>query len=391
MQKPHRDALWGFLAPISPVFVLVYFGLLARRFRLILKEVLNNKATLYAFIGMIISGVLSASLAPDPKDGFAVMWVLVLFIGMYALARWGVEKPHLFVQALVFGSGFLGAVVFIAYFLRLNVHLGSVPIVVGLHRGNVLGMAANGLAALMEAGVIGGLGLAIYRAKHRWFNIVASLLSLVGTFCTASRGGMVAIVASAALLLALSWKTWKRYLPYAVALALLVSAVVFTWPQLNQRIVSIGQPEHHKVRLQIYRGILPMVADHLLFGVGPGNFTTVFPQYQLAEQEQYTATPHNLYFYVLTGWGLFGFTIFFGWIFLTVVLPLVRRVSPWRCIVFTMMLTFWVHVMFDDLFIAHIPILMGLVARPELDAALDEEPVGKSVEVGAEQGVPATV
>ncbi|HHT26380.1 MAG TPA: O-antigen ligase family protein [Firmicutes bacterium] len=390
MQKPHRDAVWGFLAPISPLFVLAYFAWLARRFKLIAESFLHDKATLYAFIGMIISGVLSASRAPDPRDGFIVMWVLVIFIGMYALGRWGVEKPKAFVQALVFGSGFLGIVVFIAYTMRLNIHIGSIPILVGLRRGNVLGMAANGLAALMEAGVVGGIGLAIYRAEYRLHNIAASFLSLIGVFCTVSRGGMVAIAVSAALLLALSWKVWKRFLPYAVAVVLLVGVVVATWPNLDRRIVSIAQPEHHKVRLQIYRGIVSMVADHPLLGVGPGNFTTVFPQYQLPEQEVWATTPHNIYFYVLTGWGLLGFTIFFGWIFLTVVVPLWRKFSPWRCIVFTMMLTFWSHVLFDDLFIAHIPILMGLVARPELDAAVDEETEGKRTEVGAEQGVPAT-
>jgi hypothetical protein len=382
LQKSHREAIWGFLAPISPVFVLVYLCLLARRFRSVLKGVVNDKATSYALIGMIVSGALSAAMAPDPRDGFIVMWVLVAFIGMYALGRWGIAEPHTFIQALVFGSGFLGAMVFIAYLIRLNIHLGSVSILVGLRRCNVLEMAANGLAALMEAGVIGGLGLAIYRTKHRWLNITSSLLSLAGIFCTASRGGMVAVAISAALLLALSWKCWKRLLPYAVVLVLLVGGMIATWPQLYQRIVSIAQPEHHQVRLQIYKGMLPMVADHLLFGVGPGNFTTVFPQYQLAEQKQWTATPHTIYFYVLTGWGLLGFTIFFGWIFITVALPLWRKVSPWRCIVFTMVLTYWAHVMFDDLFIAHIPLLMGLMARTELDVVIDEETTGKAEEAG---------
>ncbi|MFB0525399.1 MAG: O-antigen ligase family protein, partial [Phycisphaerae bacterium] len=77
------------------------------------------------------------------------------------------------------------------------------------------------------------------------------------------------------------------------------------------------------VRWQYWNASAKMYADHLLTGVGPGNFTHVYPHYKPAEALESVADPHNFLLSILTQYGPLGLTAFLAMIFI----PLWRATS----------------------------------------------------------------
>ncbi|NLK07960.1 MAG: O-antigen ligase family protein [Firmicutes bacterium] len=368
MNLKNRDTRWGFISPLSPALGLVYYLLLLTKFKEIWHGIKTNKATRAALLGLTIAGVLSALLSTNKVEGLLNMPIPIVFIFIYALARWGIQKPQEFLRALVLGCGVLGLIVVISSQLRLNIWWGSIPILARFTgRGNVLGMADNGLAAMMEAGVAGGIGLFLYETRYRWLYLLASVVSLLAIFATYSRGSMVAVLAAALLIFALDIKLVKRHWKLIVALGLLVVVVISQSPGLARRVSSITSAHDRSNigRLQIYEVTWQMIKEHPLLGIGPGQYGNVYETYR-PEGYLKARSPHNLYLFVLAGWGLVGFMLFFGWMANAVIYPLIKDNSPYRRIAFVMMISFWVHVLFNDIYIAHVPLIMGCIAHPKL-------------------------
>src|SRR5690606_3271728 len=101
-----------------------------------------------------------------------------------AFGRWGLTRPKEYLSGLVVGSGALGLLVIIAKLAKLELWVGTFPILGDFAqaggRGIVLGMASNGLAALLEAGAVGGLGLAMLGKERRALHATAGFLALIG-------------------------------------------------------------------------------------------------------------------------------------------------------------------------------------------------------------------
>lgn len=369
MKLRERDAIWGFLLPLSPAFGLIYYGVLATKIKAVIKGIREDRVTLAAMTGMLLVGTVSALLAPYKAKSLLNMPIPIVFIGIYALGRWGIRSPRVFLKAVTLGCGFLGLVVIIARLLKLNIWYGDIPILAQFTgRGNVLGMADNGLAAMLEAGVTGGLGFYLYQQSWRWLYILSSMTSLAAIFMTYSRGSMVGTAGAVILLLAMNSHLLKKHWKLLVGVFLLVILFINYWPGLTTRIQSIFDLTTNTSnigRLEIWIVTFQMVKNHPILGIGPGLFGTLYPQYRLPDYIL-ARSPHSIYLYVLSGWGLLGFLIFFGWLGMSVVRPLLISPDIYRRIAFAMMASFWIHVIFNDLFIAHVPLIMGCIAHNDL-------------------------
>ncbi|NMB12800.1 MAG: O-antigen ligase family protein [Firmicutes bacterium] len=365
-----RDTRWGLLIPFSPALALIYYGILVTKAKAIIKGIRSDRVTYWALIGLLISGTISAVFAQDPGYALINMPIPVVFILIYALGRWGIVNTRDFLKAVTLGCGLLGLVVFISHLMRLNIWYGSIPILARFNRGrgNVLGMADNGLAAMLEAGVTGGLGFFLYQSRHRWLYLAASFASLLGIFTTYSRGSMVGTLAAIVILIAMNSEMVRKHWKVIAAICGVTLVCIFKWPGLSARILSIvnlSTTSSNVGRLQIWQVSWNMFKDSFLFGIGPGHYGRTYAAYQ-PDGYLNAMSPHSLYFFVLTGWGLAGFALFFGWMGISLIKPLLQDNTPYRRIAFAMMASFWVHVLFNDLFIAHVPLIMGCIAHPDL-------------------------
>ena len=133
---------------------------------------------------------------------------------------------------------------------------------------------------------------------------------MAAVFITMSRGAMVGVAAGIVA-------GGLLFSPLALfPLAVAGIGGVMASPRLRDRVLSIvditGDSSNVR-RLRIWEGTWRMLKDHFWLGVGPGNFSRVYPLYSAPGYETFR-TPHSTYLNLMTGWGVPGGLLFFGWI-----------------------------------------------------------------------------
>ncbi len=169
-------------------------------------------------------------------------------------------------------------------------------------------------------------GAAIF-AWSRWMpKALAVVLALTHTAClvlTFSRGGWLGFIAGSFVLLVLLvqfWSVrftafWQRWaLPVLVggSAAFVVLAVVAVDP-LRDRVMSMfvgRQDSSNNFRINVWAGVLDMIRDRPILGIGPGNdaFNKVYPLYQ---RPRYTAlSAYSVFLEIAVEAGLVGLAAF---------------------------------------------------------------------------------
>lgn len=113
-----------------------------------------------------------------------------------------------------------------------------------------------------------------------WISVALALM-VASVFVSLSRGGILTLALSAAVVLTIKVARWRRLTPFEIAVPLLVVAVgVFTWwslPQVEDRMATIWSGTAAASRLPSWLHFLPLVADFPLVGSGLGTFPYVEP------------------------------------------------------------------------------------------------------------------
>jgi len=371
MTNRTRDTLWGFLAPITPLAPLLYVFSSLTALRRAIRNLWSDVPSRYLLLALLGASAFGLTLNEDLLDAAASILALLLFILFAAYGAWGVEQPKRFLTALVLGGGFLGLVVAVARVLELEVTPYGIPVLTHFRdinsRGNVLGMASNGLAAMIEPAVVGGLGFALLRVRGRVFYLLAAVAGVAGIFVTLSRGSMLGVAVGTAVLvvlfLAVTRAQWKRIIVIVAAAALAVCLLASFTPGIAERIASIVDLSEHTQRVRIWTGAWHLFLDHPVFGSGPGSFGELYPKYRLPEEWEHATSPHSLYLYLLTEWGVVGFVIFFALLARLSVARMLRAPAHVQIVALAMSVPFWVHVLVDDLYMPHIALIMGCIAN----------------------------
>lgn len=365
-----RTAAW--LLPFHPAAALVSVILLSTRGSCVIRGLKTQRQDLFIWGLLGIIGWISVWQGVNLGRG-ALNWLVPFaFFWVYALGRWAVPYPERFLRDLLRATSILAFIVVTARLFELEFSIGGIPILDRFEgtraRGYVIGQATNGLAVILEVGAVGGLArLAFTRTtRDRLEAAVTGLLCLGGVLVTLSRGAMVGIAsASAVAVVLLNWRI-------LVPAVLLVGLTAAARPYFRDRLLSIFSLQRNAQRLRIWEGTLNLIRDHPWFGVGPGNFGLVYPQYRLASEHEGVSTPHNLYFYITTGWGIPGGLLLFGWIAWVMLRNLNRAMTPYKRVVFLILVAFWVHVLFDDLITVQAGLLLGFLDQQTDDHAAKE-------------------
>jgi len=207
---------------------------------------------------------------------------------------------------------------------------------------------------LLQAGVVAcpGIMFIVKDNREKIKYLLYFLLSMGGLIISNSRGAMVGVFVGIIILgLFISWKI------IVISGSLGGLAVAFI-PQLLRRVKSIfGFAEMNRVN--IYKGILRMIADHPWFGIGPGNFNLVYPSYRLTAEYEHVLSPHSNYLAIFSGWGIIGGALFYGWLFFVMIRGWFSEGNKYKKIIVAVLVSFWVHVLINDLFAAYTAILLG--------------------------------
>jgi len=143
------------------------------------------------------------------------------------------------------------------------------------------------------------ISLAILKAKKisgalNWFVLMGGVAGLIGTVMSYSRTAVAALPLG---LLAMSALKGKRWVMAASALLIIAATLTFFFVgelafkyELAFKRDLAG--EHDSSRLFIWQKSLEIIKDHPIFGVGQGNFETVYALYLDPSQNETKTRPH---------------------------------------------------------------------------------------------------
>lgn len=163
--------------------------------------------------------------------------------------------------------------------------------------------------------------------RRRYYTLIAALLVLAGLLLTKSKGGILAFCIAAGLfgiflllrrrLAAHRKAAWIGGVALLLVGSLVVGGMAISYGLRHDRLPGGNSM---LVRWQYWRASAQMYANHVLAGVGPGNFAQNYTRYKPASAPESVSDPHCFPLSVLTQYGplgLLGFLAMF-------VLPIYR-------------------------------------------------------------------
>ncbi|MGM0446465.1 MAG: O-antigen ligase family protein [Bacillota bacterium] len=358
------ERIMGITMNINPAFNILSLIVLSSTRGKRLKKVKWNKINLYFWAGLFISGVISVITAYDTTKAIPSFLIPFIFIWFYIMGKYFIDNPVIFLKDMIKGTVFLAVIALLANYFSWKIVYKGFEIINGSGRANILGIGDNGLGIIIQAGIIGSLGLLIIvkNKKEKLTYFLFLIITLGALIITSSRGAMVGTAAGSFILsLLISWKV-------IAVLTTIVIAALAANKNFYRRALSIFSFENRSnfMRLKIYEGTLALIKDHFFFGVGPGNFGIVYPDYQVSGETINAMTPHNNYLNIITGWGIIGGLFFFGWIFYTILKNIFNSNNKYKKIIAAILIGFWVHVLVNDLATVYSAVLMGLLDNENL-------------------------
>jgi tetratricopeptide (TPR) repeat protein len=145
----------------------------------------------------------------------------------------------------------------------------------------------------------------------RWLLVlgIAPIASM--SLLTGSRGGLLSLLAGIVLLLGLMYRTSQRGLAIPVSWKALASAgAVSLALAVGFALIASGARIRHLLlddnlsKLTVAAQSVPMMRDHLWWGIGRGAFESVFPAYHAGADNAIYSHPENFAVQWLTEWGL---------------------------------------------------------------------------------------
>jgi putative inorganic carbon (HCO3(-)) transporter len=171
--------------------------------------------------------------------------------------------------------------------------------------------------------------------RHTMTALLLSPLFLYGIFATASRTGLIALVATPLLALLvprLAPRLGLRILPLYVLGAAAIVVIVLAIPSVGERTLerytTLSQYQSEETwngRWANWQGALKVIDSHRILGVGAGNYAEAALDYsptvqehsaaKAAEEEGLAGAAHNTFLGVASQLGLVGLILFLGILF----------------------------------------------------------------------------
>ncbi len=156
----------------------------------------------------------------------------------------------------------------------------------------------------------------------RWIGRAAALLSGVAILFSGTRAAMVAVVTGFAFVFVRTGMNVRRiHVAGSVALVVLLAGFYVSpaGTRLRARVAWSATEPAGGARPLLWRDSLRMAKGRPLTGFGPETFATVFPRYQSTDLARllpafYQESPHNAALDALTGEGIPGLALAFGWV-----------------------------------------------------------------------------
>ncbi len=188
------------------------------------------------------------------------------------------------------------------------------------------------LLTAAAVGLAGVLGENQRRAlMTQTLRVLAAALVIVGLVLTQSRSAYLGFAVAAVPLGAYALRRFsaRQVLRFGLVTLLaiaVVAAVGLVRGKFDEKLLT-GAWQSLAYRLEYWKASARMVADHPLFGVGPGNFRSYYLRYKLPTSSEEITEPHNFALELAATLGIPGLALFLL-VLLLVAMELLRRGLP---------------------------------------------------------------
>ena len=249
----------------------------------------------------------------------------------------------------VFRSGFLSMFDTIVYWITYPVFVSVSFLIAGsieTLRRYILGMCTGGLFVVVYGmyALSDGIGLAatgragaygMYENHNDYSFIIILILPFLYTFWTSerdffkklffiggmaacvagiflslSRGGMLALVLEASLIVLLIMQGKRRLLFIPVLVVCASLAIAYQWSARDANQTNYSSDDAQSSRLELWKAGWEMLKERPLLGVGSRNFSEVSQQYGELSHDNIGKNAHNTFVEILADNGLIGFGSF---------------------------------------------------------------------------------
>ncbi|MBI2214733.1 MAG: O-antigen ligase family protein [Acidobacteria bacterium] len=281
------------------------FALLAFGYALAKREIGLAWSPLYPALIVYVAGSLVAALvAPDPLASLLELGEPLAFVTLPLAASLYAREPRL----VSWGFGVLCAM---AAFRSVQ---GVVQYATAGHAGLEHRITGGTTHVMTFSGILLPIALAtlvLAIDRRRWWHIAMALVTVGALALTLTRSAWLGYAAGAAAIVLVRRAKW---VPLIAAVALLV--IVLAPMPFFSRLVSSFDPQKSSNldRLRMAQAGVEIIADHPLFGIGPGNIKETYPLYRLPDAPRFRI-PH-LHNNPLQIWAERGVVPLFGWLLL---------------------------------------------------------------------------
>ncbi len=170
----------------------------------------------------------------------------------------------------------------------------------------------NHTAGFMALACLCGIGLALAqtsRARKIGFAVASAVCGVISLLAL-SRGGMAALAGGLLLftgLLALKKKSLKMALAPLIG-ALVIGPLALASSRLETLLWTLSKTGEADLgpagKLAAMKDALPMISDHLYFGIGRGSYISLYSHYKQSPAQLVFAYPENILIQLLADWGV---------------------------------------------------------------------------------------
>jgi O-antigen ligase len=168
---------------------------------------------------------------------------------------------------------------------------------------------------------------------RRWFLRASLVACVAGIFLSLSRGGVLALVLEATLIVCLTMEKKQRLILLPIVFVIGAGAIGYQWAKraANQG-DSYTADDAEASRLELWRAARSMVFDRPLLGVGSRSFGEHAQSYGEISGDNRGKNSHNTYIEVVATSGLLGFLAFYKmlrWLLREIRRPCDRATDWW--------------------------------------------------------------
>jgi O-antigen ligase len=144
----------------------------------------------------------------------------------------------------------------------------------------------------------------------RAFLFASAIACAAGVLLSLSRGGILALLLEALLIVLIAMTSPRRWLLIPVLAIVGAGAIGYQWAKRDATATTYTAETAESSRLELWRAARKMFLDRPLLGVGSRRFPEYSPQYEELSYDQRGKNSHNTLFEILATTGLFGFIPF---------------------------------------------------------------------------------